>query len=302
MRAVWSFWSKPFRAYYHRAWRSEATHLLSWALSVAETARHYPSTCLLTDTAGAELLVDRLKLPFRQVELTLDALDRHDDPEWWVLGKLSAYAAQTEPFVHLDSDVILWRPLPAEVTRAPVFAQNPERFSFEDQPLYRISAFMRGIDQGGGWLPHEWTDYADRRVNRAICCGILGGNDTAQLARYAHLAMEIIRHPKNQLIFPSLGVRDNILVEQYFLAAFLDWRARRTMGGVAPETAFLFPSSNDAFDPLMAEQAGYTHLIGDTKTNPWVAERLAARVRRDHPRLYEACMVTAEDPAANSLK
>jgi hypothetical protein len=54
-RAVWSFWSKPYRTFYHRAWHSEATHLLSWALSVAEAARHYPVTCLHTDSAGAEL-------------------------------------------------------------------------------------------------------------------------------------------------------------------------------------------------------------------------------------------------------
>ncbi|GGJ35534.1 DUF6734 family protein [Neoroseomonas lacus] len=292
-RAVWSFWSKPYRAYYHRAWHSELTHLLSWALSVAEAANHYPITCLHTDSTGAELLVDRLKLPFRRVELTLDLLDAEDDLEWWVLGKLSTYATQTEPFVHLDSDVILWKPLPPHLTQTAIFAQNPERFSFEEQSLYRIDAFMRGIVQGDGWVPPQWAEYAARQVNRAICCGILGGNDTALLARYAALAMEVVRHPRNRPIFPSLGVRDNILVEQYFLAAFLDWHARHAPGGAAASVGFLFPSSNDAFDPREAERVGYTHLIGDTKANPDVAARLAARVRRHHPRLYEACMAAA---------
>ncbi|MBW6398876.1 hypothetical protein KPL78_13510 [Roseomonas sp. HJA6] len=289
-RAVWSFWSKPYRAYYHRAWHSKATHLLAWALSVTEAARHYPVTCLHADSAGAALLVDRLRLPFRHVALTLDALDAEDDDAWWVLGKLSTYAAQTEPFVHLDSDVILWKPLPAPVIEAAVFAQNPERFDFEDQSLYRIDAFMRGMARGDGWVPPQWAAYAARQGNRAICCGILGGNDTALLARYARLAMEVIRHPRNRLIFPSLGVRDNILVEQYFLAAFLDWQARHA---AAVRVGFLFPSSNDAFDPEAAERVGYTHLIGDTKANAEVATRLALRVRREHPRLYEACMMEA---------
>ncbi|WP_207539264.1 DUF6734 family protein [Sabulicella rubraurantiaca] len=292
-RAVWSFWSRPYRAYYHRAWHSDATHLLSWALSVTEASRRYPLTCLHADSAGAELLVDRLGLPFRQVELTLDALDAEEDVGWWVLGKLSTYAAQTEPFIHLDGDVILWRPLPPHVTAAAVFAQNPERFSFGDQSLYRIDAFMQGIAKGGGWLPPQWAEYAGRQANRAICCGILGGNDAALVARYAELAMEVIRHPCNRPIFPSLGVRDNILVEQYFLAAFLDWQNRQAPEA-APRVGFLFPSSNDAFDPREAQSVGYTHLIGDTKANPDVAARLAARVRRQNPRLYEACMIAAE--------
>lgn len=293
MKAVWSFWSKPYRAYYHRAWHSEVTHLLSWALSVAEASRHYPMTCLYTDSAGAELLVDQLKLPFRRVDLALDALDSEDDVEWWVLGKLSAYAAQTEPFVHLDSDVILWKPLPPDVTQAAVFAQNPERFDLDDQSLYRVDAFMRGIVEGQGWAPPQWTDYAARRINRAICCGILGGQDTAMLTRYAELAMAVVRHPANRPIFPTLGVRDNILVEQYFLAAYLDWHARHAPAGEAARVGFLFPSSNDAFDARESERVGYTHLIGDAKANPQIAARLADRVRRDHPQLYERCMAAA---------
>jgi hypothetical protein len=101
-------------------------HLLSWVLSVCEAVRHYPDTCLVTDTEGARLLVDSLGLPFRHVDLRLDALHPACDDEWWVLGKLTAYAAQTAPFIHLDNDVVLWNALPSAVTAAPVFAQNPE--------------------------------------------------------------------------------------------------------------------------------------------------------------------------------
>jgi len=61
---------------------------------------------LVTDTEGARLLVDKLGLRFTTVMTTLTALD-DADPEWWVLGKLWAYRAQTEPFVHLDNDVFL---------------------------------------------------------------------------------------------------------------------------------------------------------------------------------------------------
>jgi hypothetical protein len=301
MRAVWTFWSAPFRAHYHRLWLSERHHLLSWVLSVGEAARHYPETCLVTDSVGAALLVDALALPFRHVDLRLDALNAAaPDTEWWVLGKLAAYAAQTEPFVHIDSDAYLWNPLPATMIAAPVFAQNPEVFYFDDQSLYRLEPFLRGIERFDGWLPEAWKWYAEQRGNRAVCCGIFGGRDLDFIRRYAESAIDVIVHPDNQPVWPTLGVRDNILVEQYFLAASLEhWQQVRPSPGRAA-AAYLFPSAADAFDPANATRAGYTHLIGEAKTNRAIADRLEMRVRRDYPDYYDRCLAWL-DESSDSL-
>ncbi|HEY2048778.1 MAG TPA: DUF6734 family protein [Caulobacteraceae bacterium] len=285
---MWSFWSRPHRLYYHRLWRSERAHLLCWALSVAEAARHFEEVCLVADEAGAELLTGRLGLPFAQVSTELEALNREGaDPLWWVLGKLTAYAAQKAPFVHLDADVILWKPLPARLLYAPVLAQNPEHFDFEDQSLYRIDAFMRAIGDLGGWLPPAWRRYAATRGRAAACCGILGGADAGFISRYARSAIDIIGDPRNQAAWERIGaVRDNILVEQYFLAACLDAGA----SGRPVRVEYLFPSSTDAFDPQQAERTGFTHLIGEAKADAGIADRLESRVKATHPELYERCM------------
>jgi hypothetical protein len=63
---------------------------------------------------------------------------------WWTLGKLHAYRSQTTPFVHLDSDVYLWSPLPRRLTSAPVFGQNPERFPFHAPPQAGGFESLRG--------------------------------------------------------------------------------------------------------------------------------------------------------------
>jgi hypothetical protein len=186
MRAVWSFWSRPHRLFYNRLWHSERAHLLCWALSVAEAARHVDETCLITEDAGAALLAGGLGLPFTSVSTGLESLNREAaDPQWWVLGKLTAYAAQAAPFIHLDADVILWNPPPARLRRAPLFAQNPEHFDFEDQSLYRPDNFMAAIEALGGWMPAEWRGDAGRRRNGTLCCGILGGADTRFIGGYA---------------------------------------------------------------------------------------------------------------------
>jgi hypothetical protein len=294
MRAVWSFWSRPHRDFYHRNWYSERAHLMCWALSVAEAARHFAETWLVTDDLGAELLAGALGLPFTRVDNGLEALNRDAaDPEWWVLGKLAAYAAQDTPFVHLDADVILWKPLPTRLHEAAVFAQNPEHFDFYDQSLYRADNFVRTVLELGGWLPDEWHRYARLRRNGALCCGILGGTAAEFLARYGQLASEIIRHPRNAAAWQRIGIRDNILVEQYFLAACLEAAADDATAAVASpagEVAYLFPSSAHAFDPDEAERAGYTHLIGDAKANPSIAARLDRRVKAAHPQLHRRCL------------
>src|SRR6476646_849506 len=107
MRAVWSFWTKPFKEHHHDVWFSEKHHLLSWALSFETARKHYPETALITDEEGAELLVGHLGLEFEHVSTELSEL-RDADERWWVLGKLRAYCVQQEPFVHLDNDVFLW--------------------------------------------------------------------------------------------------------------------------------------------------------------------------------------------------
>lgn len=298
MRAVWSFWSTPYRAHYHRLWYGERHHLFAWVLSVMEARKHYPDTCLVTDSGGARLLVEGLGLPFSEVDLSLDRLNEPGiDNEWWVLGKLAAYAAQTRPFVHLDNDVFLWQPLPGRMTAAPVLAQNPEVFYFDDQSLYRLDAFLNGIRYFGGWLPEAWLWYAGRRGNEAVCCGLFGGHDLDFIRSYAERAMAVVGHPENQRVWPTLGVRDNILIEQYFLAACLHYRRSRAVSTPArPGIEYLFASSAEAFDAEAATRAGYTHLIGEAKNNPAIAARLEARVRRDYPASYERCLARLDWP------
>jgi hypothetical protein len=50
---------------------------------------------------------------------------------------------------------------------------------------------------------------------------------------------------------------------------------------------YIFPSMDDAFDPRKAADAGYTHLIADTKKNKVLANDLERRVNKDYPKSYE---------------
>jgi hypothetical protein len=297
MRAVWSFWNKPFRAYMGRIWREPRHHLLAWGLSLRLAREHYPETMLVTDAEGKALLVDRLGLEFAEVSTELDRL-RTADPGWWALGKLVAYSMQDRPFVHLDTDVFLWRPLPAWLTAAPVFAQSPEDYP----PLHESCGpgdVERTFAEHGLALPDEWewARSLSSTTFREVNCGILGGARTDFLRHYASLAIDLVTNPKFAAAWAAFPEKAgyNALIEQFLLAACLDFHR------LAPDSPFrgigiryLFPSHPRAFDPQAAAQVGYTHLLGDAKTHPDIAARLERRMTELDPAFARHCQRVAQ--------
>lgn len=288
MRAVWSFWSKPFLA--NRGWwRNRLYHLLSWVLSLESARKHYPRTRLVTDDEGARMLVDGAGLEFDQVSTELNSLRDHN-PDWWAFGKILAYSLQEEPFVHIDSDVILWKPLPPRLESAPVFVQNPEALDCEDSP-YRPELVEHAVRAVNGWLPEELDTYVPLGgVHRAVCCGILGGRRVDFLRHYARRAIDLMDHPLNRPAWPlvgnSLGL--SIVFEQYLLAACVAYHQGRKGSPYRDiSIEYLFDSVGDAF--AHADQIGYTHMIGGAKQDPGLLKKLGRRVQQDYPDLYERC-------------
>lgn len=268
MRAVWSFWSEPFRRGAGSAWLSPYHAYLSWVLSVGCARRHYPDTLLVTDDRGAELLLNKLRLEFARVSLELNRL-RGRDPDWWALGKLYAYRMQAEPFVHVDGDAFLWERLPAELEAAAVFAQSPETFDPDDPHTYYPA---RAVERTVAWLPDEWRTYtAGGGVRAASCCGILGGTDTRFIREYADLGIRVAEDGRNAAGWAGWGDKGvcNVLVEQMLLAAAAAARGVRV--------AHLFPAEADPYDAGQAAAAGYTHLIASAKRNPELMRDLEAR-------------------------
>lgn len=298
MRAVWSFWSKPYHTRSGRTWREPLHHYLAWGLTLRLACRHYPETVLITDTAGKALLVDRLELPFKEVSTELDRL-RDVDPGWWALGKLVAYRLQDRPFVHLDTDVFLWKPLPAGLVGAPVFTQCPEQHALDEACGPREVA--RAFAQAGLSLPAEWEWSASRRLPsvRQENTGILGGTDTVFIRYYANLAIALATNPAHAAawaVFPNkFGC--NFLIEQFLLAACLEFHRidpRSPFRGIAAR--HLFSSFEQAFDPQEAARVGYTHLLGEAKSSAFVARRLEQRMRQEDPYFYGLCLKLSGNP------
>jgi hypothetical protein len=298
VRAIWSFWSRPFELYYRHNWGNGFNHNLAWVISVNAARAHYPRTMLVTDSAGKRLLVDRLGLPFTDVSTELDRLAGHD-PTWWVIGKLVAYSMQTEPFVHVDSDAFLWQRLPARLEAAPVLAQHPEHCGL-DPYLYRPREVEQAFAAAGGILPPElrWAR-AQGGDLRAENCGIVGGHYVPFLRHFAETALALIERPENAAGWRNQPEkwRHNYLVEQYLLAACLDYHRSHGESPFADvQVNYLFDSWEQALNPSEAARVGYTHLMAGAKRAADVVRRMRVRVRRDWPEFYQRCERWADAP------
>ncbi|MGO8787049.1 MAG: DUF6734 family protein [Terriglobia bacterium] len=291
MRAVWSFWSRPFQTYYGNIWCKPLHHLLAWGLSVQTASRHYPDTILITDRLGKRLLIDRLGLPFAEVSTELERLN-NVDPGWWALGKLAAYSLQDRPFVHLDSDVFLWKRLPRHLLDAPVFTQNPEGFHPHD-PHYRPQDIEWAFAETSVKLPEEWEWVRSNRSHfPAENCGILGGSHVEFLRYYAQTAVDLVLRPEHAAAWSLLHDKRgySVVLEQFFLSACAEFHASQpTSPYHGVRVSHLFSTGKDAFDPNHAARLGFTHLIGGAKSHPAVGKRLEERVRRENPAYFRRC-------------
>lgn len=290
MRAVWSFWSKPFRAKTSLSWLSPRHHLLSWVLSVETARRHFDELCLYTDSDGAKLLIDRLGLQFDWLSTSLDDIDSYD-ASVWSLGKLHAYRSEQAPFIHIDSDAFLWKPLADSLLSADVIAQNSEYFPFDGSFVYRPEVLESAINERGGWLPVEWTWCRSvfTGVQKGIACGIFGGHNLTFIRYYAELALKVLND--NSGLLEALPDKSglSILLEQFLLAACVNYHQHR-VGSPFKDLAvrLLFDSFEDAY--FEAHSVGYTHLLGTTKKDPAIMLRLENRVAKEYPELYERCL------------
>jgi len=286
MKAVWSFWSKPYRAGNSMGWKDRFHHLLSWTLSVEVAQRHFSDTLLFTDDFGAKLLAEELTLSFANVSTSLSCLDNYD-PNWWAVGKVLTYAQQKDPFVHIDSDVYLWKGLPQSLTNGQVIAQNPEYFDIGYSWYYpqKFEAMLHL----GGFVPEaaQWY-YRTGRNQKAFCCGIFGGSQMDFIRHYADTALQTLLHPRNAGIWTLLGA-DNILIEQYLLSACVEYHNANCAVDERISVSCLFGSSEEAFGVEASRQKMYTHLIGGAKRNTAILGQLRRRVQNEFPQHYDLC-------------
>lgn len=209
MKIVQSYWSKPSGE--NSNWAHKDTHYYSWALSCLKLKQYYDKVELVTDKAGEDLLINKLKLPYDSVRIVLDDLNEYD-PLFWALGKIYAYSIQKEPFIHVDGDVYIWDKFPANIEYASLIAQHEEN-NYEFANMY-----YEGIMQANSFSLPEAIIAFRKEVTKNMMqanAGILGGNDIKFIHHFCQEAFRMVDENKgiaHTIKYPGMF---NTIFEQY---------------------------------------------------------------------------------------
>jgi hypothetical protein len=297
MKFVQTFWidagknglEAPF------GWCSAKYHLMSWALSCLQLNKFHSNVELITDTKGKELLIDQLKLPYKNVRIELDNLDFDADPRLWVMKKMYSYTLHDEPFLNVDGDVYIFKSFPKTLLSGDLIAQNIE----QDYDYYK--ELVNLVDNNFEYIPSVMkTLNISSEPIKGCNAGILGGNNFQFFSGYYDLVQRLVTENKNEInkLTATQMVNFNAIVEQYIFYCLSNDREIKVN--------YLFDTVYDpAFEGFanfhyLPNNTPFIHALGDYKKNGWVCDQLANRLRIDYPEYYDRIMKLFEDQANSS--
>lgn len=260
-------------------WVSPLYHLISWGLSAMTLKKALGNLTLYTNSYGKEILIDLLHLPYDNVVLSFEGWEL-PHKELWALSKIYTYSLQTEPFIHIDGDIYLFKPMPAEFETAHLIAQNIEEFT---DYYYSV---MKPINRKFTYLPkYVMGDFSKQESLHAVNAGILGGNDISFFKKYTTEATKYVE--SNIAFLKTLDAnRFNVFFEQhlfYNMAQDYNIDISYLLSQKYHDNAYL---GLDLFHEIPSGKSWYFHLLGNYKRDLHTCQQMAKALNALYPKVY----------------
>jgi hypothetical protein len=284
MPAVMSMWSQenfPKQSGGASDWER---FMLLWVWSTHLNRKFFGELHLYLTSWFKELLVDGLGIQADYVSTELDNVDipAYKDLNWWVAGKLWTHRLQHKPFIQIDYDAWLVKPLQQRILDADLVAQNTEQL-FEVKDVYPIEEMSSCIK-----VPSSFSRYHGRQEDFAINTGFFGGKNLDFIHSYVDSCFEVMCSQENIEMFDTLNT-------------WLDTKIKRTLGiciimeqyGLAckvrehdVKVQYLFNGWEEMSNRKCRLRVGYEHLLGPIKRQSHIEKQISIIVRRYLPDQY----------------
>jgi hypothetical protein len=157
-------------------------------LSYYFASLHYENVYMVTDSKSKCLFED---IPFNDIYVELDDLNNMDERynRYWSISKIKTVefaSKKGRPFMHIDYDVFLPKPLPDFLFEGDVFCQNPEPIGVFKN--YNVDVMYK---------KYKYLGYASTRVENAYNTGLLGFTNVDFANKFATSALEFTFHKDN---------------------------------------------------------------------------------------------------------
>lgn len=253
MKVYYSYWSQGY-------WNDVNDFTLDmFKLSTHFSKKHYNEVHLITDSNGIKHLKNIFD--WTSISTELDIIPNGYESVW-SLGKLLAYkiaAKKGKPFVHVDSDVILWGKLPGFIEKADVFSQSREGHITEWNSTHEMYN-----------LPDKYYIKNAPKPFISPNCGIFGGNDLDFIYKYANTAYKLVTAKENEYFWKGhVGhhFEKPVLAEQYYLAICAEVLGK--------DIEYLLEYGTEE----ECEKYQYTHFLG-AKSDPNLKYKLKEALRK----------------------
>jgi hypothetical protein len=131
-----------------------------------------------------------MKLPYTKVHIVLDESDEKSE-KLWAIGKLHTYKIQSQPFLHVDSDVFIWKPFDENLMQSPLIAESRETST-------TTSGFQR-MCQDFSYIPKVFASLDSKNEFTFSNLGIVGGSNLDFFKAYANLALNFLEQNKHDV-------------------------------------------------------------------------------------------------------
>jgi len=204
--------------------------------------------------------IDTWLLEFTEVHVVLDSII--GNPKFSSYAKLWVIAQQTMPFIHIDNDVYLMKPLSIGLLNLPVFCQSAEPIESPAYPFYNEIFGNTVININNPVL--NAYNLLPLSIRKASNIGIIGGTTvTGGLVDFANAAMDIL----NTIDITGYSDANFELVDLYISQYYLTAHYTDMM-------LTIHYAINDIFDKTEVTNKCYIRPLGMNKSNEMICERI----------------------------
>jgi hypothetical protein len=264
-RAVYSLWTKPMNGK-TVGFNTEKNLIECFALSLHYTKKWFDEVYLVTDFEGKDL-VERYGLSFDNIDTSLEHVMMGIYENHWSLGKIYACKLQKEPFIHIDIDVILFKPLPDKFLKSDAAFQNLETESQKYWYKWLLDHAEKNYVSKPKWFDTEKV--------KAYNCGVIAFNKLDVIQEWWTESLNYIKfldeskfnydHHLSCLIYEQFCIYCICKFYNYEvdLLTFYGESHEKYMGTISEE---------------LAKKLGYTHLIAASKRDPLIEKKIKNRL------------------------
>jgi|LakMenEpi03Aug12_release.lakeMendotaPanAssembly.Ray.scaffolds.fasta_scaffold695898_1 hypothetical protein len=260
MKVIQSFWSAPYLKNEENTWLNKKVFLYSQVISLYKLLQlNYP-VHFYTDDYGKKIFGEYLNLPFQNIHTVLnDCSDLH----LWTKGKIKTYKLQTEPFIHIDSDVFIGKKLKFPDESNYIFCQS---YYSRDDIIEKLKKYNN--------LP----EFIQNDNMKSICMGIFATDNLKLIHDHSDLYFQYAEKWK---LNDNLKCFRNTILEELLMTILAE------KNNIKIKYLFDIDSKlNYEEFKNIAEKSNYSHIGGYKKGNHWFFEEMKKYVEKHHPSEY----------------